>query len=44
MSACLHVCMCTAYMPGANRSQQRATDLLGLELQGILSHRVGAET
>ena len=37
-----HVCLCTIYVPGAHRSQQRRLGTLELELQTIESHHVGA--
>jgi hypothetical protein len=30
---CLHVCLCTMYMPRAHRGQKRVSDPLELELQ-----------
>ena len=34
----LDVCMCTMCMPGACRSQKRALDPLGLELQTVINY------
>lgn len=33
---CLHVCMCTACLPGAQESQKRTSDSLELELKSDL--------
>lgn len=33
---CLHVCMCTACLPGAQEGQRRASDSLGLEVKSDL--------
>lgn len=38
---CLHVCMCTVWVPGA-RGGQKATDPLELELWVIVSRYVGS--
>jgi hypothetical protein len=38
----LHVCMYVTCMPGALGAQKRASDLLELELQMVVSHLVGA--
>jgi hypothetical protein len=38
-SYCLHECLCTMCMPGAQRRQKRVSDALGLEykqLRGVL--------
>ena len=35
---CLHVYLCTVYMPGAFRGQKRASDPLELELTVVVSH------
>lgn len=37
----LRVCLCTVYMSGAHRGQERVLDALRLELQ-VMSHHVGA--
>lgn len=38
---CMYACiMC---MVGTHRNQKRASESLGLELQMVVSHRVGAE-
>ena len=39
---CLHVCLCTTYMPGAYGVQKRVLDPLELELQTVVSHHVDA--
>lgn len=41
---CLHVYMCTACMLGISGGRRRALDPLGLELQMVVNHRVGART
>ena len=33
---CLHVCLCTACMPGIGRGQKRASDPLELELEMVV--------
>lgn len=38
----LHVCLFTACVTGACRIQIRASDPLGLELQMVVSHNIGA--
>lgn len=35
----VHICMC---VPDTHRKQKRASDSLGLELQMVISHRMGA--
>lgn len=42
MVACLHVCLCTACVPGARRGQKRVLEPLGLELLVVMNHLVGA--
>lgn len=39
---CLHVYLCNICVPGTHKGQQKASDLLELELQTIMSHYVGA--
>lgn len=41
-SVCLHVCMCTVFVPGAQGGQKKALDLLELELQTVVFCRIGA--
>jgi hypothetical protein len=41
---CLHVYLCTMYVPGAQGGQKRALDSLELKLQTVVSHSVGAGT
>lgn len=41
MSVCLPVCMCTTFMPDSYRGQKRASNVLELELQMIMSYNVG---
>lgn len=38
----MFVWICTMCMPGASGDQKRALDPLGLELQMVMSHPVGA--
>jgi len=43
---CLHECLlsvCTACVPHTLRGQKRVSDPLELELQGVVSYRVGRE-
>lgn len=37
----MHVCLCTAFMPGSHRGQKKVLDALNLELETILSYHVG---
>jgi hypothetical protein len=39
---CLHVCWSTTFMPADFRGQKKAFWSLGLELQMVVSHHVGA--
>lgn len=41
---CLHVCMCTTYMPGAGGGKKRMVDPLGLELLTPVSPQLSAGT
>lgn len=38
-----HVCLCIVPMPGTHGGQKRVSDLLEMELQTVVSHRVGTE-
>lgn len=38
----MHVCLCTTCLSGAYRGQKRASDLLGLQLQMVVSCHMGA--
>lgn len=38
---CLHVCVPTACIPGAHGDQERAWNLLEMELQTVVKHHVG---
>lgn len=40
VSGCLPVCMCTTFMPDSYRGQKRASNVLELELQMIMSYNV----
>lgn len=40
---CLHVCMCTLCMSGANDGQKRFLDPLEMEPQRIMSRHMGTE-
>lgn len=42
MTVCLHVYMCTTFVPGVHGVQKRATHTLELELQIVTSCHVGA--
>ena len=39
---CLHVCLCTTFMLGTHGSQKKVLAPLGLELQLVVGHHVGA--
>ena len=39
---CPHVCLCTTCMPDAYGGQKWGSDSLGLELQMVVNHHVGA--
>ena len=39
---CLHVCLCTMYMPGALGGQNRVADPLELKLHMVMHYHVGA--
>lgn len=39
----LHVCMCIMCMPGILEGQKAAFSLLGVGLQTVVSHYLGAE-
>lgn len=39
---CLPACLWTMCMPGAKRTEKRASDLRELELQLVVSYRLGA--
>lgn len=41
-SVCLHIRMCTTYVPGAIRDQKRDSDPMEMKLWIVLSHHVGA--
>lgn len=38
----MYICLCTSYVPSACGGQTRASDALGLELQMVWSHHIGA--
>ena len=40
MNVCLHICLCTMYVPSAFGVQKRALDPLELESQMTVSHHV----
>jgi hypothetical protein len=39
---CLHICLCTTYLPGTYRGQKMEYDPLDLELQMFVRYHVGA--
>lgn len=39
---CLHVCLRSTCVPGICRGEKRAVELLGWELQTVVSHHMGA--
>lgn len=39
---CLHVCLCTMYMPDSQGGQKKVLDSLKLESQTVENHHVGA--
>lgn len=39
----VRVCLCIVPMPGTHGGQERVSDLLEMELQTVVSHRVGTE-
>lgn len=39
---CLHGCLCTRCVPSSQRGQKKVLDLLGPELQTVVSHHVNA--
>jgi hypothetical protein len=41
-SVCLHICMCTVYVPGTLRDQKKVSDPLKLKLQMVICQYVGA--
>lgn len=40
---CLHVCVCSMYMPGALGSQKRLSESLELELSMVVSCHMGVK-
>lgn len=38
----MYVCLCVVWVLGSRGDQKKALDLLGLELQVVMSGRVGA--
>lgn len=40
VSVCPHVCMCTMFVPDAQKDQKKAADSLELKLQALVSHHV----
>lgn len=41
---CMHICLCTMFMPGVHSDEKRVLDFLELELQKVVSSYAVVET